>query len=831
MAFDAGAAYGKFIIDDSQAQSSYKRVGKASQALGSTFAGLGKAAIGLGAAFVGAITPAILKANEWQKSFANVSTLVDTTKVDMQGMAKDLLSLGGELGSAKDLTEGLYQAISASVKPSKAIKFVGNAAKFAKAALVDTNTAVDVITTGLNAYGLEAEQSTDISDKLFSVIRLGKTTGDELSSTIGQSIPLAANMGVSFDELGASIAIMTRQGIKSAEATTQFNGVINALLKPTDAMSAALKEMGFESGEAAIETLGFKGTIDKLVQSTGGSKEEMAEMFSNTRALRGVLALTGKGAQDFDSVLNEITNSAGATNEAFKKQEITFETFKNTSDKLLVVTGNVAKSFADELAVGATEAAQSMIDFLVSAQGAEVVSSIIGGVSAAFQFLNDLLGPFVETILSELGKTWETITDALQDSNTETQEASGVMTALASSVQLAGSALKVVGSIIRGVIVNVKNFVNAIAASGGVIGGFFDVLSGKKSWEDLGNQLDTAKNAFANFGTGMVDSVVDAFGVVFDEATTFTDNVKNQAKDLEVGWKVTFNAVKNDAKDSYGELITGQKKASDAITSGAKDLANDLNEIRQQNVEGHITALEVQHEADLYAKDQAIMVNSEKWLAITEADNAAFARSLALEKKKRKEAKKTAKTIVDYAQKFGQQAFNIAQMFYDNEQLALENQLKNQEISEEEYNKKKAELQTKAAKAAKAAAIFGAVISTAQGVAAALAIPPPPVGIALAAVVGALGAVQIGIIASQPIPQFQEGGQVQPGFALVGEEGPELVEFGSPAQITPAAETREILGAKETVINNTFNISNDVDAELAARELGRRYEDTLRAFS
>ena len=97
--------------------------------------------------------------------------------------------------------------------------------------MIDTNTAVDVITTGLNAYGFEAEKATQISDQLFSVIKLGKTTGSELSAVIGQSIPMAANMGVEFAELGASIAIMTRQGVNAANATTQINQVMNAFLK------------------------------------------------------------------------------------------------------------------------------------------------------------------------------------------------------------------------------------------------------------------------------------------------------------------------------------------------------------------------------------------------------------------------------------------------------------------------------------------------------------------------------------------------------------------------------------------------------------------------
>jgi hypothetical protein len=96
---------------------------------------------------------------------------------------------------------------------------------------------------------------------------------------------------------------------------------------------------------------------------------------------------------------------------------------------------------------------------------------------------------------------------------------------------------------------------------------------------------------------------------------------------------------------------------------------------------------------------------------------------------------------------------------YDNELIALQNSLEAGEISQEQYDEKRRQLARQRAAEEKTAAIFNAVISTAMAVASAL-VPFGPQSPFLAALAGALGAVQIGIIASQPLPQFAEGGWV-----------------------------------------------------------------------
>jgi len=339
LSFLAGAIVGKIVLDSSQWTGPQAQVQKETELLKKGMTGLKVAAaavsVGITAAFVGMGKAAY----DFEKGFANVTTVLGTSTIDVNKMKAELLGLDARLGSAADLTEGLYQALSASVEPTKAVQFVGEAAQFARAALTSTNTAVDVITTSLNAYGMSANYAGRVSDVLFKTIELGKVTGEQLAGSIGNSIPLAASMGVTFEELNAHMIVYTRQGINVAEATTRFNGILNEILKPSEDLSEAIKKIGFESGSTAIKTLGVHETLLRLIATTDGSQESLAKMFNNVRALQGVLASTGKGAADFNDILNTLQQSTGATNNAFEKQELTFETLKNSINKAFITLG------------------------------------------------------------------------------------------------------------------------------------------------------------------------------------------------------------------------------------------------------------------------------------------------------------------------------------------------------------------------------------------------------------------------------------------------------------------------------------------------------------
>ncbi len=370
-----------------------KQTKKSTSAMGKQFGGLWKQIVGgqiafnllrgavrtLGRALKGAFTDAI----DFEKELANVSTLVDTSVVSMDQMGEGILDLAGELGSAQELTKGLYQALSAGVDPAKGIDFVAEAAKFAKAGLTDMFSAVDAITTAINAYGLEVSDAGNVSDIFFETIKKGKITGQQLAGSIGLIISTAAQMDISLKEVSAAIASMTKVGIPAERAMISLNQTMMAALKPTEGAMKVAKQYGIELSRAGIQGAGgFQKWLEKLKKAVGDNERAMAEMFPNVRALRAVFSLTGKAAGEYKDILEGMADVAGNTDEAFKKQAATFgavaETIKNEMSAAIT---KVLLPVLQDLAKWLKENKDSIITF------ATIVINVLGGVIKAFGFL------------------------------------------------------------------------------------------------------------------------------------------------------------------------------------------------------------------------------------------------------------------------------------------------------------------------------------------------------------------------------------------------------------------------------------------------------------
>lgn len=146
------------------------------------------------------------------------------------------------------------------------------------------------------------------------------------------------------------------------------------------------------------------------------------------------------------------------------------------------------------------------------------------------------------------------------------------------------------------------------------------------------------------------------------------------------------------------------------------------------------------------------------------------------------------------------------------EMISLENQLQAGQITREEYEKERRKLLRDQAENQKAAALMNAIVSTAAAVATAMTAGPVS-GQILAALTAALGAVQIGIIAAEPIPQFGKGGWVE---GKKHTEGGTMIEAEKGEFIVSAAAAKRYAPILEQINRQTFQPPKDGWEGLAA---------------
>ena len=824
MSFKAGAIVGEAILDTKQWNSGLKTLSK----------GAASTVKAVGVAFVAAMTVSIATANEFQKSMSNVATVIDTSQISTQDMTKALLQLDPRLGRTKELTDGLYNAYSAGAATmDEAMQITVDSAKFSKAALTDNATAVDVLTTAQNAYGKEVMNTTVASDIFFTTIKQGKITGEQLAGSIGQSIPLFASMGIELVQLGSGMAAMTKQGISANESTTQLNGIVNSFLKPSEAMSAALLDIGYASGAAFIEAEGLTGALDFLETSTEGNKDELAALLPNVNALKGAMALTGTGGKEYNRVLLEMKKSTGATDEAFAKQEMTFETLANQMDKIQVVAGNVGKSFVDKIAVGATTAAGGVLDFITSSAGMEAIANIIGFTGGVFDLLKTILTPLIATLLPELKTIFNTLGKTLSDIKGDTNESTMAFDVLGIATATLSAGFKIVSNVIQVTIESTGNLITAILASGETVSTFFKFLTKKATWDEVKAKATIAKEGFIDFGKGVVTGYIDVGKAVKDSVSSFTADAVVSSREIKTSFVTGFTEIKSGVINTWDELITGQE-----------DFVDDSLDTQDTLIEGIIEGSE--EIADTTGSIFTKMFDSMDTL---------FDKSKFSWKGLYDTITSTVGTAVSSLSKLSDQYFtnetakitnasndelNILQAKYDQGLITKEDfeagksaidtaaLVEQNKLAKEQFELNKAfNIASVWMDAASATAGFWATAPLLGPIAG-----PIFGGVMTGAMIG-MGMAQTSLINDQQFVPAREKGGMSSGLTRVNEAGGEIISLPDGSQVIPNDISRQIANGSTSEQNININlydtnIGNDVDFESMYRELSRRLGEELR---
>lgn len=325
-------------------------------------------------------------AEKFEYSIAKVQSIAQVSENDLSNMSKEIRRVGAEMGyGSNEIAEAVYQAISASVDASEAVGFVEDATKLARAGFTESATAVDVLTTAINAYGKEANTTAHIADDLVTTQNLGKTTVDELAQSIGTVIPTASALGVSLDQLSTMYVLLTKQGINTANATTYIRAMMNEL---SDSGSDVSIVLGNLSGHTFGELMAQGKTVGDIMQILGnsvdGNSEQFKNLFSNVRSGLGALSLFNQGADAFNDTLEVMQTNAGATDKAFgimaDTAEMTNAKFKASAENLQIAIGESLSPAIESL----KSAGISAIEFItgVVEENPEFVAALAGATTA-----------------------------------------------------------------------------------------------------------------------------------------------------------------------------------------------------------------------------------------------------------------------------------------------------------------------------------------------------------------------------------------------------------------------------------------------------------------
>lgn len=348
-----------------------KEAGAKIEEYGGKVEGVGKKLMPVSGVAAAAGTALTKMAWDFEDGMAKVSTIADTTEVPISDLEKQIKQLSDSTGvEAGEIAENVYNAISAGQKTGDAVNFVSKATDLARAGFAETGDALDVLSTIMNAYGLEASEVDKVSNDLIMTQNLGKTTVAELSSSMGKVIPTAKSTGVNLDELCGAYAVMTSNGVATAETTTYLNSMLNELGKQGSTAANAfaagtehIKEGGLTMAEAMEQGWSLSDVLSVLDEQAAASGTSINNMFSSAEAGKAANILWDN-AEKFNGAVEEIQGSTTATSDALGN----LETSGHKTEVAINQIKNAGLEFGQTISAMLAPALQKLAEYIRNAK-------------------------------------------------------------------------------------------------------------------------------------------------------------------------------------------------------------------------------------------------------------------------------------------------------------------------------------------------------------------------------------------------------------------------------------------------------------------------------
>ena len=259
---------------------------------------------------------------DFDTSMTKITTLVGIADDEVQKMKKSVLDLSMETGQGpQQLAEGLFFLTSAGLRGANALETLEQVSKASAAGLGNMEDLSRAVAAAQNAYGIETLTASDALDIFGGMVQTGMFKAEELAGVLGENLGLAANLGISFEEVGAFISTYTKVTGSATSATTGLGAVMMSFAKITPKQEKALAKVGLTTDELRqkLSTQGLQKTLIELEQRFGQAGVDMSEFFSKSNALKGVMGVLGEQTQTYDEVLQDLLTTQGFVDQAFDR--------------------------------------------------------------------------------------------------------------------------------------------------------------------------------------------------------------------------------------------------------------------------------------------------------------------------------------------------------------------------------------------------------------------------------------------------------------------------------------------------------------------------------
>ena len=364
-----------------------------------TLAGLGVSVAGVGILLASATKKAIA----FEATIADLKTLIGDDAAGVKKLEKGIKKLSRTMPkSGEELGSAAYNILSAGITDAtEALEVLEQSGKLAVAGLGSTTDAVNLVTSAINAFEIDASDSASTANILFTTVKMGKTTVAELAQSFGNVAAAAKGANVSFEETQAATAALTVVGFRTATAQDRLRALFDEMTRSSGKLNDSYDLLGQGSIATAVKTDGFKTVLDELLGSVNGDTVAFKNMFSSVEAGGAALALVTGASDVYNESLEQMTGNTDLLTSAFSEQADTTESrlikVQNEMNLLLIALG-------DKILPTLNEALKDI---------SETMDLFVGG-GEAVEAYNDTIKK-LDNQINELNEEYEKINEGTSD--------------------------------------------------------------------------------------------------------------------------------------------------------------------------------------------------------------------------------------------------------------------------------------------------------------------------------------------------------------------------------------------------------------------------------
>lgn len=360
---------------------------------------------------VGAGTAIVKTAGDFEQQMAKVSGIAQAYGGDLDALKQKAMDLSGTTQfSATEIAQAYEYMGMAGWNTNQILAGTPGIIDLATASGEDLASVSDIVTDGLTAFGLKAEDTSRFVNVLAEAARSSNTNVGMMGESFKYVGPVAGAMGYSIEDVATALGLMANSGIKSSMAGTTLRNIMQRMAKPTDEVYMAMDRLGLSLADDSGKMYSFDEIIQQIRKSMGEINMPLDEYNRQLDQLDAALEDGTIKQSKYDKELEELNKQAFGAEGAEKARaaamlggtramaglmaisEATEEDYNNLKDAI--------KGSSDQMVLTADGSVKKLNDAL--ADGDEIIKEYDGTAAAMAGTMNETTNVQMKQLMNQL---------------------------------------------------------------------------------------------------------------------------------------------------------------------------------------------------------------------------------------------------------------------------------------------------------------------------------------------------------------------------------------------------------------------------------------------